>query len=171
MVLSRLTRFIPQIVRPKISSFSVRTRIFAIALVPVIGFVVNGVAYVLGQSDVDEAIDSARQAALLSSASRELKAGLGLIRSSAREFAIRSRPNLIKAFNDGHARALENLNTIQQYVNSDQARLISPLRLMVSDLKRNFDELVGSVNALGVEQNEGLQGQLQTAADDIEKII
>ena len=44
--------------RRLISRLSVRARIIAITLIPVLGFLANGAAYVAGERDVDRAVDS-----------------------------------------------------------------------------------------------------------------
>src|SRR5215468_7779082 len=154
-----LTRFIPSL--PKLrfpsvfsffSSLSVRTRILLIALVPVIGLFVNGFAFMSGQTDVEAAFEGAKRATALAEAAREYKVGVTTIRSSAREYSTRPSPELIKAFNDGHALALKNLDTIQKSIDPDQARLIVPLRRMMTDIKDSFDDLIKAQKVMGIEQ-------------------
>ena len=59
-----------------ISRVSVRTRMAAIAVIPVIGFLANGIAYTTGETEIDAAFQSAQQAAALADASREFKTAL-----------------------------------------------------------------------------------------------
>ena len=59
-----------------ISRVSVRTRIVAIAVIPVIGFLANGIAFTSGETEVDGAFASALQAAALADASRGRKDGI-----------------------------------------------------------------------------------------------
>ena len=56
-----------------ISRISVRARIIIIAMIPVIGFLANGVEYMVAQSEVEDAFHSAHQAAQVAEASREFK--------------------------------------------------------------------------------------------------
>src|SRR2546423_13729306 len=70
-----------------ISRISVRTRIVAIAVIPVIGFLANGIAFTSGEAEVGGAFQSAQQAAALADASREFKVALTSMRMSAKEFA------------------------------------------------------------------------------------
>jgi hypothetical protein len=51
-------------------ALSVRARIIAITLIPMIGFLANGAAYVSGEQDVDHALDSVKQATSFADASR-----------------------------------------------------------------------------------------------------
>jgi methyl-accepting chemotaxis protein len=62
-----------------ISRISVRTRIIALAIVPVIGFLANGIAFTSGKTEVDSAFESEQQAAVLADASREFKVALTTI--------------------------------------------------------------------------------------------
>src|SRR5262249_23394968 len=154
-----LTRFIPSLPKLRLpsvfgffSSLSVRTRILLIALVPVIGLFINGFAFMSGQTDVEAAFEAAKRATALAEAAREYKVGVTTIRSSAREYATRPSPELIKAFNEGHALALKNLDTIQKSIDPDQARLIVPLRRMMTDIKDSFDDLIKAQKTMGIEQ-------------------
>src|SRR5262249_12920243 len=79
--------------------------------------------------------------------------------------------DLIKAFNDGHALALKNLDTIQKSIDPDQARLIVPLRRMMNDIKESFDDLIKAQKLLGLEQKGGIQDRMHKAADEVERTI
>lgn len=63
-----------------VSSFSVRTRIVSIALIPVIGFLANGINFAAGERDVDHAFSAAKQASQLADASREFKGAIATMR-------------------------------------------------------------------------------------------
>src|SRR5262249_47690590 len=56
-----------------LNSISVRTRIVVLALIPVVGFIANGLPYTSGEDAVAGAFDSAKRAATLAGASREFK--------------------------------------------------------------------------------------------------
>src|SRR5262249_27991154 len=59
-----------------ISAVSVRDRIIGLALIPVIGFLANGIAFTSGQSEVTDAFANVATAATLADASREFKIAL-----------------------------------------------------------------------------------------------
>jgi methyl-accepting chemotaxis protein len=165
------TRLFSRLPRLTNLPFSVRTRILAIALVPVAGLLINGIVFSFGQSDVEHAFTSAKQADALSDASREFKVGVGMVRSAAKEYVGRPHQDQVKAFDEGLMLALKKLDTIQNQVDADQAKLIIPIRRMVSDLKTSFDDLVTAQKTLGTEQSDGIRGSLQTAAAEVEQII
>ena len=56
-----------------ISKLSVRGRIAAIAVIPVVGFLANGLAFTGGETAVGNAFESVRSAAVLADASREFR--------------------------------------------------------------------------------------------------
>jgi methyl-accepting chemotaxis protein len=70
--------------RRLISKLSVRTRVIAITLIPVLGFLATGAVYLAGERDVDRAFDSVGRATALADASREFKASVGAIQGAAR---------------------------------------------------------------------------------------
>ena len=97
MPLSVLRVLSPRQLIPKLS---VRARIIAITLIPVIGFLANGAAYVSGESDVDRAVDSVRQATSLADASREFKSAVGAMKAAARSFAVQPRSSYLQTLGD-----------------------------------------------------------------------
>ena len=175
MVLSRFFPKLPSFrslsVLRVFSSLSVRTRILLIALVPVVGLLINGFAFMSGQTDIEAAFDAAKRATALAEAAREYRVGVTQIRSSAREYASRPSPELIKAFNEGHALALKNLDSIQKSIDPDQARLIVPLRRMMTDIKDSFNDLQKAQQVMGIEQKTGIQARMHKAADEVEATI
>ena len=78
-----------------ISRVSVRARIIIIAMIPVIGFLANGLEFRSAQSEVEDAFQSAHQAAEVAEASREFKLALTAMRMSAKEFAARPSYDLV----------------------------------------------------------------------------
>src|ERR1700704_2527588 len=85
-----------------ISRLSVRTRIVAIAVIPVIGFLANGIAFTSGETEIAGAFRSALQAAALADASREFKVALTSMRMGASEFATRLAYDLVNQFGVSH---------------------------------------------------------------------
>ena len=54
-------------------TLSVRARIAVLAFIPVLGFLASGISFVSSERDVAAAFDSAKRAATLTEASRDLK--------------------------------------------------------------------------------------------------
>ncbi len=169
-VFSRL-RSLPAALLARISALSVGKRITVIAVVPVIGFLANGYAFMHGEGEVADAFAGAKQAAQLAQASRDFKAGLDLIRSAAKEFSLRPNDAAVKVFNNGHAAALRSLEVVNEYIEADQAKLIPHIRRTVEGLKSNFDDLQKAQQALGVKSTEGLNAQVNATAAALGKGI
>ena len=56
-----------------LASFSVRTRIVVLALIPVAGFVANGLTFTAGEGDVGRAFGTLAHSTALADASRDFK--------------------------------------------------------------------------------------------------
>src|SRR5712691_8460813 len=125
-----------------ISRVSVRARIMAIAIVPVIGFLANVIAFTGGESDVDNAFRSAQQAAALADASREFKVALTTMRMSAKEFVAQPSYELVNMFGAAHDAALKSLDTIEAASESDRRGDMGIMRVKVDTLKSSFSSLI-----------------------------
>ena len=69
-----------------LTSVSVRTRIVVLALVPVVGFLANGMTYVSGKRDVDGAFRSVGNSHALADASRDFKIAVDGMRIAVKDF-------------------------------------------------------------------------------------
>src|SRR5215510_2949754 len=90
-----------------IASLSVRTRIIALALIPAVGFLANGIALTSGQSEVTDAFAIVGTAAALADASREFKLALSTMQIAAKDYVAQPSDERAKAFEA--ARALTTL--------------------------------------------------------------
>ena len=59
-----------------ITRISVRTRIIVLAAIPVVGFLVNGIAFTVGEHEVEHAFRTADRASDLAEVSREFRGAL-----------------------------------------------------------------------------------------------
>src|SRR5690349_8985424 len=132
-----------------ISKVSVRARIVAIAVLPLIGFAANGVAFTSSEAEVDAAFQSVRQAASLADASREFKVALTSMRMSAKDFVAQPSYDLVNRFDAGHDEARRNLDRIAAAVAVDQQSDILALRVKVETLKHDFVNLTQAQEELG----------------------
>ena len=160
--LNRLTRLL--------TSISVRTRIVVLALIPVAGFLANGLTYVSGERDVATAFQTVRKSAEVADASRDFKSAVAQIRLVVKDFSAAPSTELVINFALAHSLALKNLDTIEAAVDRKTADF-SGLRKNVMDLRDNFNELVQQQNVLGFDEKSGLRGMLGTASNAIERII
>jgi methyl-accepting chemotaxis protein len=154
-----------------ISRVSVRTRIIALAIVPVIGFLANGIAFTSGKTDVDAAFESAQQAAVLADASREFKVALTTMRMAAKEFATQPSYDLVNLFGTNHDAALHSLDVIEATTDPDQRADIGILRVKVETLKGSFSSLINEQEQLGFAESEGLHERLNRAGTAVERLI
>jgi methyl-accepting chemotaxis protein len=158
----------PRLLIPRIS---VRTRIIALAIVPVVGFLANGIAFTSGKSEVDDAFESAQQAAVLADASREFKVALTTMRMSAKEFATSPSYDLVNLFGASHDSALHSLDTIESIIDPQQRADMGILRVKVETLKGSFSSLISEQEQLGFAESEGLHERLSRAGTAVERII
>jgi methyl-accepting chemotaxis protein len=161
------------LISPKllISRVSVRTRIIALAIVPVIGFLANGIAFTSGKTEVDSAFESAQQAAVLADASREFKVALTTMRMSAKEFATQPSYDLVNLFAENHDSALHSLDVIEAATDPEPRADIGILRVKVETLKGSFSSLVSEQEQLGFAESEGLHERLSRAGTAVERLI
>jgi methyl-accepting chemotaxis protein len=159
---NRLTRLL--------ATVSVRTRVIVLALLPVVGFLANGMTYVSGEGDVGSAFETVKRSAALSDASRNFKSAIADIRLVVKDFSVAPSPDLVVSFALAHSQALKSLDTIE-YATGTQAESIVGLRQKVMDLRDNFHELVRQQNILGFDEKSGLRGNLNLAGNAIERVI
>jgi methyl-accepting chemotaxis protein len=150
---------------------SVRTRIVAIAVIPVLGFLANGIAFTSGKTEVDGAFQSTRQAAALADASREFKVALTSMRMSAKEFVAQPSHDLVSRFGESHDNALRSLDIIEAAAAADQRGDAGILRIKVETLKQDFGHLIHEREQLGYTESEGLNERLNRAELGVERLF
>jgi methyl-accepting chemotaxis protein len=153
------------------SKLSVRTRIIVLGVIPVIGFLANGFAFVSGDAEVGNAFDSVHRNSVVSDASRDLKTGLLMMRAATIEFVAHPSDAEVKDFGEGQDMAIRSLDQIQSTLTSSAQDAITPLRITVRDLKTSFGSLVNEQKSLGFTDTEGCTANLIAASDAIEKLI
>jgi methyl-accepting chemotaxis protein len=161
--LSRLARLL--------TSISVRTRILVLALIPVVGFLANGLTYFSGESAVATAFDTVKHSAGIADTSRDFKSAVASMRIIVKDFSANPSNNLVVSFQQAHALALQSLDTIAASIDRRHADTIVGLRKDVMALRNMFTELVGEQNTLGLDESTGLRGNLHTAGTAVERII
>jgi methyl-accepting chemotaxis protein len=154
-----------------LTSISVRTRIIVLALIPVVGFVANGLTYVSGETDVGNAFETVQHSAKLAGASRDFKSAIGALRIIVKDFSANPSDNLVVSFQQAHALALRSLDTIAVSIDRDHAENMVGLRKDVMALSDTFSELVREQKILGFDENSGLRDNLRGAGNAVERII
>jgi methyl-accepting chemotaxis protein len=153
------------------SRLSVRARIIVLGVIPIIGFLANGFAFLSGDAEVGKAFDSVNRNTVVSDASRDLKTGLLMMRAATVEFVAHPSDTEVKDFEDGQDMAMRSLDRIQSALPESEQDTIIPLRTTVRDLKTSFASLVHEQKSLGFSDMQGVTANLIAASDSIEKII
>ncbi len=154
-----------------LARFSVRTRIIVLALIPVAGFLANGLTYLSGERDVGRAFQTVKHSTALADASRDFKSAIAAMRITLKDFSAAPSEELIKTFGDAEKIAARSLETVSTSVDSKRRGKIAELRQRVAELQSNFDNLVTIQRTLGFQDIDGLRGQLSIAGNKIERII
>ena len=153
-----------------LATFSVRTRIIALALIPVVGFIANGLTYVAGEDDVGSAFDTVGQAHALADASRDLKIAIASMRIAVKDFG-RNQNSLLDKFSQSEQLAKKSLAAIETSIGGQHSDDLGALRHDLADIKNNYDKLYAVQRVLGFSEREGLRGELKTAGNTIETTI
>jgi methyl-accepting chemotaxis protein len=157
--------------RRLISRLSVRGRIIAITLIPVLGFLANGAAYVSGEHSVDRAVEDVKLATSLADASREFKTAVGTIQAAARSFALQPRPSYLQTLGDAQAAATDRFAAIQELDGNDAETNLAAIERTLTRLKGNFGELQNEYRHLGGDGETSVHAKLEQAAADVEREI
>ena len=162
----------PLLTRPSrlLASFSVRSRIVVLALIPVVGFVANGWTYLSGEREVGRAFQTVTNSGRLADASRDFKIAVAAMRMAVKDFAVQPR-TLIDSFGQSQQLANKSLDSIAASMGGADAEKIQALREQLANLKNNFEILSEEQRTLGYSDNEGLRKKLREAGNKIEFAI
>ena len=158
-------------IRQLFERLSVRARVAALGVVPIIGFLAYGIAYMASDIEVGRAFDSVRRDNAVVDASSDLKTGLLAMRLATVTFVTHPSDSEVKSFDQAQQTAMKSLDRIEATLTSPQQDVITPLRITVRDLKASFDSLVNAQRALGFNEMQGTTADLIAASAAIEHII
>ena len=153
------------------SKLSVRARIIVLGVIPVIGFLANGIAFMVGDVEVGRAFDSVHRYSQVADASRDLKAGLLMMRAATTEYVARPSDKMVDDFTDGQQLAMKSLDRIAAMLGDSAQDAITPMRITVRDLKTSFESLVNEQKSLGYDDSQGITAELTAASSAVERII
>jgi hypothetical protein len=152
------------------AALSVRMRLIVLSVIPVVGFVAVGAAYVSSEYTVDAAFNSVQQSSRLADASRAFKDALITMQMRAKDFVAQPQPVLITRFGDAHAAAMANLKIIQELTAASERQSLTLLEGRVLNLQKTFASLVAHQDELGLSEFEGTQGKLRDNGNQMERI-
>ena len=150
---------------------SVRVRIIALAVIPVAGFLINGIAFTVGEYEVEQAHKASQRAADLADTSREFKSSLIQMRVRTRDFAARPSPELIKGFEESHTAGQRTLSALEQSVSAATRQKLAPLHGNLKEMASQFDELTQNQRILGYTESEGVRARMAKVAATVERLI
>jgi methyl-accepting chemotaxis protein len=153
------------------SRLSVRARVIALGLIPLIGFLANAAALKSGDIKVGRSFESVQAETRVASASHDLKGGLLEMRVATTAFVAHPSDAEVASFAAGQELAMRSLDRIESAQASSQQTVMTPLRITVRDLKASFDSLVNEQRALGFNETEGTTANLIAASNAIENSI
>jgi methyl-accepting chemotaxis protein len=155
-----------------IASLSVRTRIIGLALIPVVGFLANGIAFTTGQSEVADAFANVGTAAALADASREFKLALTTMQIAAKDYVAQPSDEQARAFEAAQALTMSNFDKIAAAANGSLPQDVGvQLRQRLGELRLSFDYLVEEQKAMGYSNVQGTLKRLDEAAAQVEQLI
>jgi methyl-accepting chemotaxis protein len=154
-----------------LTSFSVRTRIVVLAVIPVVGFLASGLTYLAGERDVASAFATVNSSGTLTDASRNFKSAVASMRVITKDFAAAPSKELVADFERAHGAALTNLNALAHSIEGPGAENIERLRKDLASLLENFQALVREQAMLGYTDASGLRRDLRDASYAVERII
>ena len=163
--------YLPQQLRRLVVSLSVRTRVVLLALIPVVGFLANGMTFISSEGEVGTAFDTVKRSAALADASRDFKIAISEMRIALKNFAAAPQDDFIASFAAAESAALNNLDAIAAVTGEGKAEDIARLRGQLSDIRKNFDLLVSQQRILGFTESDGLRRKLNSSGNAIERII
>ena len=103
---------VPMFMPEMFSKLSVRARIVVLAVIPVIGFLAIGLAYMTGDFEVGHAFDSVHRDSAVADASRDLKTGLLMMRAATTEYVARPSDQEVQDFAEGQDLAIKSIDRI-----------------------------------------------------------
>ncbi len=154
-----------------LSAMSVRNRIIVLALIPAIGFLINGVTYVLGERDVGAALQTVQRSGEVADASHAFKSAVTAMRILVKDYSTHPTDALAARFRQQSTSALRSLETIAGAIDTRHLAVIGDLRTKLDHLNGTFAQLVDGQSKLGYDETLGLRGNLLMASNSVERII
>jgi|SRR5215472_1332081 len=150
---------------------SVRRRIALLGLIPVLGFVANGVNFTSNEQQVNAAFDDVRRTSQIIEAAHQFKEALANMQGEAREFAANPSQRLANAFGESMRAAESSLQLISSSARGSTQKPIAELKLQLAGLRDKFATLTEAQATLGLAETEGARGKLREAAVSIDRFL
>ena len=153
-------------------SVSVRMRIAALAILPILGVMAIAGAYVSGDRTVDEAFGSMRTTSGVTKASGALRLALGAMSEQTKDYAISPRRTAAKTFETANEAAMARTRELgAQDRSPEMTDRLKRIADALADTKGNFERLVAAQEAVGTNIASGAQGELNATSKELEERI
>jgi methyl-accepting chemotaxis protein len=150
---------------------SVRSRIIGLAIIPIVGFLLNGMVFSLGERTGEQAFAISQRANRIVDASRDFMVALTTMRMSANRFLAEPSYELVNTFGAGYQRALKNLDLIHSDVEPDQQADIKELQTELTVLNGDFENLTKEQEEIGFAESDGLHERLTRVSSALDKAL
>jgi methyl-accepting chemotaxis protein len=154
-----------------ISRFSVKSRIVAITLVPVIAFIATGLTFIGGEREVGAALDSLRKATAVADAGREFKGAVVTIQAAARGFSDHPRSGYLQLLASAQNSAAEQFARLRQFDVGQDRDDLDAIALTLTHVQENFLQMQREFDRLGTETDAGIRTRLRDTAQQVERVI
>ncbi len=154
-----------------VRAMSVRTRILLIALIPVVGFIANGISFMSGEREVADAFERYQRAGATSDASQSFKEAISRMRIAARDFATDPSDEVIATFEAANAVALDKFTFIESTLDESGRLRVAWIPERLKEIGRRFAEVVVDQRRLGLSESSGLRRDLNETGTAIEHVI
>src|SRR5580704_685813 len=111
-----------------LTSFSVRTRIIVLTIIPVVGFLANGLTFMANEDAVTAAFQTASRSSILADASRDFKSAVAGMRLNVKDFIVAPKEEAIQAFLYSTSSAFKSLRIIELSLDGAEVDSIAKLR-------------------------------------------
>ena len=154
------------------SALSVRARVAALAIIPIVGFAVIGATYLSGERAIEAAFVDSRASAQLAETSSAFKSALATMREAAKDYSATPLWTQQEIFQwaysaaIGRARDLGNRDT-----SPDAAKNLEVIIQEIEAAKVHFESLVKAREQMGANIASGAQGAIYSASVALDKTI
>ena len=155
----------------RVISVSVPTRIAAIAVIPVIGFLVDGATFSAGERDLASAFESVQGSAAIADKTGSFKNAVVAMQTAARNFAAQLQPTFLATFGNANLRATAELAATRRLTAGTTNQDYGPIDRALERLKANRDELAKEHATLGADEGRGALARMQQTATAADQLI
>ena len=154
-------------------SLSIKARIAALSLVPLIAFGVIAATTWIGQTRVDEAVAAFQQQASTARLALSMRAEVVTMLYEARRLAQTREPDAAKEFQAAAGRFGKNFSTLKDLSVADRmaSARFAPIDSLVRQSNTLFATLITTVADLGSDEKHGRTKDLEAAAAKVEGLL